>query len=81
MVASGCQSPGCTHKDHPDNQSLFLAGKCHPHQGLSVQYTRGAGLTMRCQVCSRVVAKIAVAVALPQTNESDPVADFLEGKA
>lgn len=61
MVAHGCQHPGCKHEHHT---GLFLTSRCHPHQGVSVRYSRGGKLMLRCQVCSHPIAEILVAPSL-----------------
>jgi hypothetical protein len=75
MVANGCQTPGCTHR-HENHKNIFLTGRCHPHQGASAEYVRGGLLHLRCHVCSRPIATIAVAKLFTAEGK---VPAFLEG--
>ena len=66
MIASGCQTPGCTHKDHG---TLFLHGKCHFRGTVEVSYTKDSGeILVACAECQKEIARIAVARrTLPDT--------------
>jgi len=69
MIVGGCQSPGCTHKDHG---TLFLHGRCHLKADVEVSYTKDSGeILVACAVCQKEIARIAVArQTLPPTAKN-----------
>lgn len=55
-----CSDPDC--KTPHDNDQLFFHGACHPGAPQEVEYDkRTEALTLRCGVCGKFVASIAVA--------------------
>jgi hypothetical protein len=52
---------GC---DHTAHGGLFLHPRCHPGRGLEVEY-RDKLLYVRCKVCKKPVAEVAVAEVAP----------------
>ena len=64
---SGCQMPGCKHKDH---STLFIHARCHPHGDIEVSYTLLSGeLLIACRVCHTPIIAVAVADG---PSEPDP---------
>lgn len=58
MDAAGCGTPNCTH----DHTILYLHSRCHPGRGAEVYYDKRTGvLTVKCRVCKRPIALVAVA--------------------
>lgn len=60
MAMDGCQTPGCTHKDHA--LAMFLHSRCHPAAGLEVNYCLATGLlSIGCWKCHKLICEIEVA--------------------
>lgn len=59
-----CEVPGCRHNHAPGSTPLYLHPRCHPRQGVEVEYRDGV-LYVRCHVCKMRVGEFAVAPGLP----------------
>ncbi len=58
LLAKGCSTPGCTHKNH---HGLVLAGRCHPGAGQKVVGRPGGVVEVLCDRCERPIVTLQLA--------------------
>lgn len=60
-----CNAPGCDHTAH--DASMAMRARCHPTAGTWCFYRNGV-ISVRCRICERLVAEIAVAERTVSTD-------------